>query len=159
VADFTRFSAPLWIEYAHEESRILGRDLWRVCREFRYYISANSRIWVTIPRGYLIDGASVPRMLWAIIPPWGAYGAATTVHDLLCEYLSIVVDGQLITISREYADQILAEAMAVLDVPCEDQCKINTAVAAYRIVTRAESPVWHKNKARLEAKWLINNPL
>jgi hypothetical protein len=160
VSAFTRFSAELSIVYAKEESDILGRDIWRVKEGFRYYVGEeNSNTWVDIPRGYLIDGASVPRMLWSIIPPWGAYGAATAVHDKLCEYLSFTVDGLPVKITREQADDILAEAMEVLDVNKRDQDLINLAVSAYRKIKRIQSPVWHKDKAALEANWAANNPM
>lgn len=159
MADFTRFTAPLWIEYAHKESELLGRDLWRVVREFRYYLSNSKRCWITVPRGYLIDGASVPRLLWSIIPPWGAYGQATTVHDILCEYLIVVVDGRPVKITREAADYILADALIVTGVPEDQRRKINIAVEAYRKLSRQKDPVWHKAKAALEARWVADNPI
>lgn len=41
---------------------------------------------VTIPAGYMTDGATLPQFLWWFLPPWG--DAATRVailHDFLCE--------------------------------------------------------------------------
>lgn len=160
MSQFTQFSADLMISYAQEESKILGQDVWRVMQGFRYYIGEKgSKTWVDIPRGYLVDGASVPRILWSVIPPWGSYGAATTVHDKLCEYLSVTKDGAPHKITREEADDILAEAMKVLGVTSKDQFLINKAVSTYRKVASIRSPVWHKEKAALEAAWAINNPL
>jgi hypothetical protein len=98
-------------------------------------------------------------MLWSIFPPWGANGAATAVHDKLCEYLSFTVDGLPVKITREQADDILAEAMEVLDVNKRDQDLINLAVSAYRKIKRIQSPVWHRDKAALEANWAANNPM
>ncbi|MND22541.1 hypothetical protein D3C80_129220 [compost metagenome] len=105
-----------------------------------------------------MDGASVPRFLWSIIPPWGAYGQATAVHDVLCEYLSYTVNGKPTRITRKMADRILADAMECLDVPESEALKINLAVEAYRKIQRLQEPSWHKGKAELEAKWLANNP-
>jgi hypothetical protein len=39
---------------------------------------------VTIPRGFQSDGASVPRVLWSIYPPFGKYLEAAVVHDYYC---------------------------------------------------------------------------
>ena len=38
---------------------------------------------ILIPAGFVSDGASVPRFLWAIIPPYGRYTKAAIVHDFL----------------------------------------------------------------------------
>ena len=96
------FTAPLDIRYEAQASKILGPDHWRVITSFRYYLGSKySEQWVTVPVGYLTDGASVPQLLWNLIPPWGSYGQAAVVHDLLCEYLAIVVAGELVSITRE----------------------------------------------------------
>lgn len=34
-----------------------------------------------IPSGYISDGASTPRILWSIIPPFGRYLKAAVIHD------------------------------------------------------------------------------
>lgn len=38
---------------------------------------------VTIPAGYASDFASVPRILWTIIPPHGRSAEASVIHDYL----------------------------------------------------------------------------
>jgi hypothetical protein len=38
---------------------------------------------VTVPIGFVSDGASVPRLLWFIFPPVGRYFQAAVVHDWL----------------------------------------------------------------------------
>jgi hypothetical protein len=154
MSTFTRFTSNVGIEYALEESQELGRDIWRVTTEFRYYIGEeDSDKWVHVPRGYLTDGASSPRALWSIVPPWGSYGQAVIVHDILCEYLSVTLVGLPHKISRMEADRILQEAMEVLGVPASLKDKINLAVQGYREVNRINKAVWHADKARLEAAW------
>lgn len=157
LKEFPRFEGEAQVAYAREESRILGRDLWRNMKEFTFFLSRDT--YVKIPRGYLVDGASVPRLLWSVIPPWGAYGDATVIHDFLCEYLSLMQQGKLTSISRERADNILAVTMEALEVPVSDQRLINEAVRAYRKVARITSPVWHRDKAELEARWVSLNPI
>lgn len=39
---------------------------------------------VVIPKGFVSDGASVPRALWSIYPPFGKYLEAAIVHDWFC---------------------------------------------------------------------------
>jgi hypothetical protein len=39
----------------------------------------------TIPKDFRTDFASVPRILWALFPPYGAYTRATILHDWLLD--------------------------------------------------------------------------
>jgi hypothetical protein len=67
-----------------EEADATGRR-WRFSDVLHYvgrYIS------VTIPIGYVTDWATVPRLMWPIVPPTGKYNKATGVHDyLITEFL------------------------------------------------------------------------
>lgn len=154
MSAFTAFSAPLLIQYDQAASQALGADYWRVSREFKYFIgSKDSPQWVTVPAGYLTDGASVPRMFWSLLPPWGTYGQAAVVHDLLCEYLSIVDNGQLKAITRERADEIFNEAMRVLGVPVATRLSLSEGVKFYRLAGGSTNPSTTLKKRQLEAAW------
>lgn len=39
--------------------------------------------WHYVPEGFVTDFASVPRLFWRLIPPWGEYSPAAIVHDFL----------------------------------------------------------------------------
>ena len=148
---FKRFSADAMLTYAPEESKILGKDHWRVMSPFRYYLDDKySTRWVYVPEGYLTDGASVPRLFWNLVPPWGVYGQAAIVHDYLCEFLSITVDGMSQNITRKQADRIFLEAMKVLEVPAYLRYPMFYAVSAYRVIARIEGPVRNPHIRKLE---------
>ncbi len=84
-----------------------GRD-WRLCKSFVYHIGSKfSRHYIKVPSGFVTDFASIPRIFWSIIPPWGRYGKAAVVHDYLYQ--------QHLT-PRKYDDDIFMEAMEVLEV-------------------------------------------
>ena len=60
---------------------------------------------ITIPRGFETDFASVPRICWSIIPPWGRYSTACLVHDYLYytgQYSRIKSDKILLNIMKLY---------------------------------------------------------
>lgn len=155
---FLQFTANPAITYAYDASAILGRDTYRVMESFKYYIgSKDSGRWVYIPLGYLVDGASVPRCLWSSIPPWGAYGPATIVHDYLCEYLSITENGVPKKITRKECDNIFFEAMEVLQVPGWTQYKIKAGINSYRILCNVTEANFDRQKAALENDWLLKN--
>lgn len=154
MSSFTQFSAEMSVRYDREASIALGADHWRVTNGFRFYLDhEQSGEWVNVPAGYLTDGASVPRLFWSAIPPWGAYGQAAVVHDIVCEYLSITKDGLPQAVSRKTCDGILLQAMEAISVPWMTRQAIYGAVSAYRIVSGVNAPSSTTLKRNLEAQW------
>lgn len=154
IVGFTKFDAELMMAYDAKASKRLGKDYWRVLKGFRYYLGTKgSNRWVYVPAGYLTDGASVPQIFWSLIPRWGLYGQAAVVHDFLCEYLSITEDGLPKSITRAEADDILLEAMHVLEVPEFKAHAIASAVTFYRVVANVTKPSNDPMKRQLEAEW------
>lgn len=158
MSSFMNFSAIASTAYAHDASRILGRDLWVLTKGFSFYIgNKESGRWVHVPAGFMTDGASVPRAFWSLIPPWGIYGQAAILHDYLCEYLSITVDGQPQPISRQYADELFNEAMKVLEVPGHVINPIMDAITLYRKAVNPTTPSVDHRKREQEAIWWEHN--
>ena len=88
-------------------SKVKGK-YWITERSFIYCIGEEgSQEFVEVPKGFKTDFASVPKILWNIIPPDGNYTQASVLHDFL--YFK-----QMFT--REKCDQIFLEAMGVLQV-------------------------------------------
>lgn len=95
----------------------------------------------------------MPRLFWNMIPPWGAYGQAAVVHDLLCEYLTVVRNGKPVKITRAECDNVLNQAMQNLGVPTAQRLMIYGAVCAYRVTFNITEPSATLLKRRLEADW------
>lgn len=86
---------------------------WKVISGFRYYLNDNkSGSFVDILPGFVTDFASVPRIFWPIIQPYGKHGKAAIVHDYLYRYKKI---GSY-KIEKSDADKIFYNAMKVLGV-------------------------------------------
>ncbi len=82
--------------------------LWRLVKNFDYYLgNLSSGMSIKVPKGFITDFASVPRIFWNILPPWGKYGKASVLHDYLYKNN---------TFSRVICDAIFLEAMGVLKV-------------------------------------------
>ena len=94
------FTTPLYLEYLD------GRH-YKVVQPFDFASEAAERI-IRVPVGFVTDFASIPRFFWRILPPTGQYGKAAVIHDYL--YNSHET-------SRETADKVFLEGMAVLGVP------------------------------------------
>ena len=92
------FPLPLRLEY------VSGRTF-RLTAPFEY---EGCGIWVCVPAGSLTDFASIPRILHALIDPFGPYAKAAVVHDFMyrtgCR-------------SRAVADAIFLEGMIKCGVP------------------------------------------
>ena len=94
---------------------------WKVIRTFRYHVgSRDSGAVITIPAGFITDFASSPRIFWSIVSPWGKYGKAAIVHDLLYHIHGFIEDRPngftRWPVTRKEADDIFLEAMEVLGV-------------------------------------------
>jgi hypothetical protein len=124
-----KFLDPLDVEY-------IDGQTWRVTKEFDYRLgSPDGDEYVRVPAGFLTDFASIPRLLWNILPPTGSYGKAAVVHDrlyktrrvckprrmgtsaFLCGSVLCPICGVLRPVTRAEADATLFEAMSVLNVP------------------------------------------
>lgn len=71
------------------------------------YFSALLKRELTVPAGFVTDLASIPRALWAILPPIGKYDRAAVLHDFLYRFGGV---------TRAEADGVLKEAMEVKGV-------------------------------------------
>ena len=62
--------------------RQVGERTWEVEEDVRITLPGTERA-VEIRRGFRTDLASVPRLLWPLVPPFGRYSMAAVVHDFL----------------------------------------------------------------------------
>lgn len=131
--DFERFNAKLGIQYSDYASKKLKKDYWVVKKGFIYYLDDSFTSYVYVPKGYLTDGASVPRMFWNIIPPWGSYGQACVLHDYLCEHYYYFDGLNSFTLDRKNVNKIFNDAMKVAEVPTGKRKLIYAGVEAYRM--------------------------
>lgn len=101
-----RFLSPLLTEHRGPRRKRLLAQL--------VYVDRTGRTWV-VPAGFESDGASVPRFLWWLYPPFGeAYEPATWLHDHLyakAEACFVTgADGAPRPIRRGEADALMREA-------------------------------------------------
>lgn len=156
MSSFTRFNAALNIEYASEASMLLKDDYWVIKKEFTYFIrSEGSGLSVTVPVGFLTDGASVPPFARSLINRMGAHSQAACVHDYLCETYRIHrthSDGRVepLNIQRKEIDAIFYEALEVIEFPKWKTLVIRLAVDCYRLIFSPKKPSVNKDKQRLE---------
>ena len=98
-----------------------GSRVFIVVAKFRYLSSLGC---VTVPRFFETDGASIPRVFWNILSPFGDYFYAAVVHDFL-------YSRQNEEFTRDEADFIFLEAMFNVGVPWYRRHIIHAAVRAF----------------------------
>lgn len=104
--------------------RIVGTYIFEMLSDFSYHVGAYPSLDVVIvPAGFVTDLASIPRVLWSLLPPHGRYAKAAIIHDWL---YATGIGG-----SREYADNVFLEAMEVLGVSVWKRSVIYWAVRAF----------------------------
>ena len=59
-----------------------GAKTWTVAEDWKVYpLTVKEQI--TVTKGFVTDLASIPRLLWRILPPFGQYTEASVTHDFL----------------------------------------------------------------------------
>lgn len=159
VRPFAQFDAALSIEFDQEASDALGKDHWRVLETFKFYYGVNDSLrWAVVPAGFLTDGASVPRMFWGVIAPWGPWGQAAALHDYLLEYKVAYHKNERTLVTRDDADRFFGEALKVTKMP---RWKRWLMYAGVRLWTKfgwnRPSTAFLDTKHALEAKWVLEH--
>lgn len=101
-----------FVAYAGSASLMLEKDYWYLKTGLKVDITIGNDLYeVNIPKGYLTDGATVPRILWSICPKWDRSHKAVILHDYLCEYRIVTINGVPTQISREEVDRLFLFAL------------------------------------------------
>lgn len=155
---FSRFDTGLNMSYDDEASRVLRKDHWRVLDTFKFYYGSGETLqWVVVPAGFLTDGASIPRLFWGVIAPWGSHGQAAALHDYLIEYGVVYQNNVRVHISRRQADVIFNEALRAAQVPTWRRRLMYLAVRLWTMLGKRQSTAYRVTKRRLEADWVIEH--
>lgn len=84
---------------------------WQLVQPFYFYFNENNKEeGVIVTEGFITDFASVPRILWSILPPTGLYTKAAVMHDFLYK------NGYVKKYNRKFCDKMFLEAMRALKV-------------------------------------------
>ncbi len=93
------------------ELEILDDFKFKLLRSFEFHVGEYpSEDIITVPVGFITDLASVPKILWSILPPHGKWAKAAIIHDYLYS-----VHNNFKT--RTQSDKVFLEGMKVLEVP------------------------------------------
>lgn len=120
-----------WALTEHEP----GGEWWRMARPLSY--RARSGAIYTIPKGFEFDGASIPRLVWPLLPSRDACFEFAALHDLLFR-----VGPSLGVHSRRLANDLGWEALVIQDIGDEWQRD-----AIWEGLKLGSGPVWQRWRA------------
>jgi hypothetical protein len=122
----TKFSGKLFLvllDRKREPSTRGGRSLWALSEDITFSTD-DGPAKITVPRGFVTDLTSIPRLVWTVLPPDGPWVKAAIIHDFL---YATAGDGIMwkrapsidpVTVyDRAQADRILLEAMVNRYIP------------------------------------------
>ena len=153
---FRQFDTDLGVAFSDYATKSLDKNYWVVKKDFNFFLDDKQNRRVVVPKGYLTDGASVPRPFWSIIPPWGEYGQAAVMHDWLCEYLRVwdTAEGVWVPITREECDNIFNNAMRALGVSNTKRRIMYNAVKIYSHIASVVNQTFDPEKRKVELELL-----
>lgn len=93
---------PLLIPILHK-----GEEAYQLIEPWSFFSMATN---VVVPKGFIADGASVPRALWPFMPPDGTHRAAALAHDWLYANKGYLEKPNLLW-ERYEADDVFLELM------------------------------------------------
>lgn len=115
------FTTPLKVEI-HDNGR-----LYILTESFHYYREDKSKENIIVPKGFITDFATTPRILWSVLPPFGRYAKCAVLHDYLCEEFH---RGR---IKRKEVDKIFLESMEAISIPFFTKWSLYLGVRIYAV--------------------------
>jgi hypothetical protein len=140
----SRFTGELTITQLDADYRT-----WRLEQPLIYEVGdEDSGRVIEVHKLFETDGASVPRIFWAILPTWGRYSRAAVIHDYLYNELREGTDPHPEAQTRRRADAIFLEAMEVCGVGFVTRWIMWAAVRTFGFLTlqAARAVAWKNDK-------------
>lgn len=143
--------------YSQQASKILGKPYWYLNDAVKVSIrNPEYHFEFEIPQGYLTDGATVPRFLWAFFPLWDECTMPVVIHDYLCNERLITINGQLRYIDRLMADNLFLAAMEFQGVSKIKRFIMYNSVRLHSRMFNYKVPFYPEKKKEMERLIRIN---
>ena len=88
---------------------------YRLLKTYLYTTNVGSAI--IVPKGYITNGADIPRFFWRLYPPFSPeYLPAVIIHDYLCDIADSMTDKSSMADAFKFADDVFREILLKLGV-------------------------------------------
>lgn len=117
MSKFTEFDSATDIAFDQEASDRYSREYWKVLKSFAFYYNQDDLTFkVTVPKGFLFCGRTIPTSAWNVASMYGRFPQLSALHEYLCEYGTVTCKGKQRTITLENTYRLLHQAVRVLNV-------------------------------------------
>ena len=115
----SEFTTPLRGRWTYNKK---GKEAYHLEEPFKYYVGhLGSKDFIEVFVGFETDFASVPRLFWGVIPPYGVHGKAAVIHDFLYykknrprkECDKIFLEAMLVSGVKEWKAKVMYRAVRV----------------------------------------------
>lgn len=107
------------------ELEILDDFKFKLLSSFEFHVGEYpSEDIISVPAGFITDLASVPKILWSILPPHGKWAKSAIIHDYLYSTANNFK-------TRAESDKVFLEGMKVLEVPFVKRIAMYIAVRLF----------------------------
>lgn len=128
----TRLTTLAGMVHHPEASKAFDLDLFYPISDMYFEIAdPKDQIYLYVPRGFLTDGASIPKILQGLFPVWDDYYQAAIFHDYLCEYLTKYVNGKAVKITRSEADKLFSDILVYMGINTVKRKLVIAGVVSY----------------------------
>ncbi|OFX06353.1 MAG: hypothetical protein A3E78_11690 [Alphaproteobacteria bacterium RIFCSPHIGHO2_12_FULL_63_12] len=124
----SKFTGPLRLEHLDADWK-----RWKLLEPLVWEIDTlGSGKEIVVEAGFIFDGATTPRLIWAVLPPTGAYMRAAGLHDRCLEWLKAGTPNPYAP-TRRKADRQFLLAMKACGVSFLVRWAMYLGVRAYAI--------------------------
>lgn len=113
---------------------------------------------ISIPKGFITDGATIPKLFWNILSPFGRFFKSCALHDYICllaklknnEAPNLKEGIKIATQYRKKADTLLSLSMKKQGIALWRRLLIMTNVRAYTFFTFSVGHRIYKHQFKIE---------
>ncbi|TPH93729.1 DUF1353 domain-containing protein [Helicobacter pylori] len=113
---------------------------------------------IPIPKGFITDGATIPKLFWNILSPFGRFFKSCALHDYIClmaklknnEAPNLKEGINIATQYRKRADTLLSLSMKKQGIKLWRRLLIMTNVRTYTFFTFSVGHRIYKHKFKIE---------
>lgn len=115
------------ISWVHKDGMLI-----KTCEDLKFSIrSKDLAADYHIRKGFISDGATIPKILWFVLSPFESYFTCCLLHDYLCNLATFQKD---IYFFRKHADEVFNEALKQASIKKSTRLALYAGVSFYRIL-------------------------
>lgn len=137
--------------FNNEVTEITGKNHWHLAEDICVDIKWGTKdVSFKILRGFLTDGTSVTRLLHTLIPVWDNNTNGVAIHDWLCCFPVVMINGVETKMRRDEIDRLFLEVMKFNGLSKIRRTIMYAGIRAYVLLGIKKSGIELSEKIKME---------